>query len=260
MLLQLTIDDTSPTVSFSPFRDTLSTPNLSAGWNPYYATSGFASAPGQTGSGSSYHITSKNGAFLSLTWHGAVPFAPTGRSWLISHYIYLGTGIQLLGNATLSSYSVKLDGSDLPPNGTTPVSPSKPDGILADIDGLKDDKHTITLTVQIPQTQTPHNSSMLVFEKAVIKTGNAANKWGIFLFQSNKISLYPSIRRSSEILKPLYIDNSAIAFVGRWSFESASQGMSFHISDTAGDSVTTSFNGLVSKLFIYPNVDRSFKI
>jgi len=55
----------------------------------------------------------------------------------------------------------------LPPNSTT----SKPDGVLVDIDGLKDDKHTVTLTAHIP-----HNSSMLVFEKAIIRTGNASIK------------------------------------------------------------------------------------
>ncbi len=77
MLLQFTIDDTSPTLSFSPFRDTLSTPNLSEGWNPYCATFGFASALGQLGSGLSYHITSKDGASLSLTWHGAALFVLT---------------------------------------------------------------------------------------------------------------------------------------------------------------------------------------
>ncbi len=110
----------------------------------------------------------------NMAWCG--PFRPDRLR--LNFSLYLGNGIQLLGNATLSSYSVNLDGSDLPLDGTTPMSPSKPDGVLIEIGGLKDDKHTITLTAHIPQTQTPRNSSMLVFDKAIIRTGlgNAAIK------------------------------------------------------------------------------------
>lgn len=70
-----TIDDTSPTVVYAPFGDTLNLPNLLAGWNPYYDGSGFASGilgvDGEVGVGTSLHVTSRDGASLAVRWHGA---------------------------------------------------------------------------------------------------------------------------------------------------------------------------------------------
>jgi hypothetical protein len=68
--VQFDVDDTSPSISYFPFADTLSTPNLRAGWNPYFDDTGFAKSPGGKGSGPSFHITSLDGAQLSLLWHG----------------------------------------------------------------------------------------------------------------------------------------------------------------------------------------------
>ena len=65
-----TVNDTSPTILYSPFGDTFSTPNLSASWNPYYTLSGFASELGDVGNGTSLHITSDNGSSLAVQWHG----------------------------------------------------------------------------------------------------------------------------------------------------------------------------------------------
>lgn len=82
--VQFDVDDTSPTISYSPFRDSLDTPNLLEGWNPYYTDSGFSPAPGETGKGTSLHITSRNNAQLSITWRGAAPFHTSLRVELIS--------------------------------------------------------------------------------------------------------------------------------------------------------------------------------
>lgn len=68
--VQFAVNDTSPTLFYSPFGDTLSTPNLSAGWNPYYTLSGFATVLGEVGNGTSLHITSNNGSFVLLQWNG----------------------------------------------------------------------------------------------------------------------------------------------------------------------------------------------
>jgi len=70
--LHVTVDDISPCISYSPFRDTFSSPNLSAGWNPYYDQSGFAAHSGETGNGTSLHITSLDGASLALQWRGTL--------------------------------------------------------------------------------------------------------------------------------------------------------------------------------------------
>ena len=67
---QLVIDDTSPTISFFPLSDIIGIPDLFSGWNPYYTGSGFASTLGQQGVGDSLHITSLDGAALSIQWFG----------------------------------------------------------------------------------------------------------------------------------------------------------------------------------------------
>jgi hypothetical protein len=74
-LVTFSVDDTSPCVSYSPFGDTFSTPNLIAGWNPYFDPSGYAKSQGEVGNGTSLHITSLDGASLGLQWSGAL-FSP----------------------------------------------------------------------------------------------------------------------------------------------------------------------------------------
>ena len=69
--LQLSIDDSSPTIQYFPFADTLGQPNLLAGWNAYFTGSFFAATPGETGNGTSLHLTSHDGAAISLTFFGA---------------------------------------------------------------------------------------------------------------------------------------------------------------------------------------------
>jgi hypothetical protein len=78
--LQIYIDDTSPTIAYYPFADTFGTPDLLAGWNPYYTGSGFASHQGQIGGGTSLHRTSLDGASASIQWNGAFYF-PSGQ-WI----------------------------------------------------------------------------------------------------------------------------------------------------------------------------------
>ena len=70
-LVTFSVDDTSPAVIYSPFRDTFSTPNLIGGWNPYFVNSGFATSQGAVGVGTSLHITSLDGAALQIQWQGA---------------------------------------------------------------------------------------------------------------------------------------------------------------------------------------------
>ncbi|KAF8971212.1 hypothetical protein BDZ97DRAFT_1914217 [Flammula alnicola] len=198
-LVTFSVDDTSPTISYSPLRDTFSTPNLSAGWNPYFNLSGFAVLQGETGNGTSQHITSLDGASLALQWHG--------------------TGITLMGNATQASYAITVDGTLIPP------SPVPSDNVLTNIQGLNDSVHNITLTAQIPQGQNPPNSSMLVFDKAVIF--------------SSPLPVADNIGFKNQT-----IDDNDIAFLGRWSVVNASSGIyEFHTSKTAGDRAVTTFNG-----------------
>jgi hypothetical protein len=72
-LVQFMVDDSSPTVSYAPFGDTFSSPDLSSGWNPHWDDPGFSSQhPGAIGSGTSLHITSLDSASLRIQWKGVL--------------------------------------------------------------------------------------------------------------------------------------------------------------------------------------------
>lgn len=66
----LLVNNSSPLLSYYPFADTLSTPNLSQGWNPCFTTSACPTVPGEQGNGSSFHVTSSDGAAFSIQWWG----------------------------------------------------------------------------------------------------------------------------------------------------------------------------------------------
>ncbi|EDR11612.1 uncharacterized protein LACBIDRAFT_324293 [Laccaria bicolor S238N-H82] len=198
-IVQFSVDNTSPQISYFPFADTLSTPNLSAGWNPYFSLSGFAGVLGESGNGTSHHITSLDGASLSIHWRG--------------------TGIQLQGNATNASYSLLLDGAAIKPD-VVDYSNS----ILATIQGLPDVEHTISLTTQIPSSQDPPNSSIVVFDRAII------------------ISTITNDTFPDENFTLRTLNDNDIAYLGQWSFQNTS-GVSFHQSSTVGDRALVTFNG-----------------
>ena len=84
----LTIDDTSPVLTYSPYGTCLSRParaqlkisregdglGLNDGWSTWYSDLGFINSPGvefgDIGRGTSYHITSLPGANVSLAFNG----------------------------------------------------------------------------------------------------------------------------------------------------------------------------------------------
>ncbi|KAG6853778.1 hypothetical protein C0991_001489 [Blastosporella zonata] len=136
--LQFSVDDTSPSISYQPLVDTF-TPNLTAGWNPYFNGSALVTSIGDTGTGTTFHVTSRDNATISITWKG--------------------TGVRLLGfpqgNA---NYSITLDG--------TPKSPEGADhGTLAVFQDLPDDDHTISVTSTIPASG---SQEIVYFDRAVV--------------------------------------------------------------------------------------------
>lgn len=139
--LQICIDDMSPTITYYPFADTFGTPDLLAGWNPYYTDSGYAAYQGQIGVGTSLHRTSLDGASCSVQWNG--------------------TGIRLYGNASQASYNLTLDGTPVQTHSSSPA-----DGILADLQNLSDTIHTLILTVQT--SSSPSADSFVDFDKACV--------------------------------------------------------------------------------------------
>jgi hypothetical protein len=90
----IAIDDTSPTIVYSPFADTFAAPSLTTGWNSYFSISGFAnnSSVGVQGEGSTFHVTSADGASLDIRWNGKSCVRLTrvsGASCEDAHYVHL---------------------------------------------------------------------------------------------------------------------------------------------------------------------------
>ncbi|KAJ7091115.1 hypothetical protein C8R44DRAFT_719753 [Mycena epipterygia] len=194
-VVQFSVDDSSPTVQYFPFGDTLAAADLAAGWNPHWDQPGFSSATtGATGSGTSLHITSLNGASLQIQWKG--------------------TGIQLLGNVTRSSYNITLDGK--PTDAST--SADLGNNILVTIDNLPDTNHTLSLTVQ-----TTAADSLVEFDRAVISAPPSPSNVSSLTFTEQ------------------VLNDTAFAFRGQWSFLNDSN--LSHQSTTAGDSASVQFTG-----------------
>ncbi|KAF9446217.1 hypothetical protein P691DRAFT_674052 [Macrolepiota fuliginosa MF-IS2] len=218
--VQFSVDDTSPAVAYSPFADTFTFPDLSAGWNPYFVGTGFLTNPGQTGNGLSQHITSRNNASVSISWHG--------------------TSIQLFGNTTSqATFALTLDGASVQPNQNQTNSTLN---LLASLDGLPNTNHSLTLTAHTPEVQDPPDSSLLVFDKAVITTPaptesvlSAPHPWHILISPSLIFSEHP-------------LDDKDVEFLGQWIPIPSSGQPSLLESQSQGDSAQTTFSGTSSRL------------
>ncbi|KAF8070052.1 hypothetical protein FPV67DRAFT_1667944 [Lyophyllum atratum] len=141
--ISLSVDDTSPSISYSPLGDTFSTVNLTAGWNPYFSESGFLKVPDETGIGTSLHATSLDEAALSIKWRG--------------------TGIRLLGYTTAKAgYDITLDGKPQLQSGANIEA-----GVLATFLQLPDTEHNVSLSARIPIDDEP-GASGVYFDNAVI--------------------------------------------------------------------------------------------
>ncbi|KAJ7594543.1 hypothetical protein C8J56DRAFT_927001 [Mycena floridula] len=138
-VIEIHVQDTSPTLTYFPFGDTFSTVDLQAGWNPYFTGSGFVTTPGQVGQGTSAHITSKDEASVSV--------------------VFTGTGIQLLGNVTQASFSLLLDGQSFTQAAPDVTEPN----LLVAISNLSNSQHTLALITHITKS-----TSMVVLESATI--------------------------------------------------------------------------------------------
>ncbi|KAJ7217739.1 hypothetical protein GGX14DRAFT_695804 [Mycena pura] len=193
-VVQFPVDDSSPTVSYSPFGDTFSSPNLSAGWNPHWDNPGFSGATiGSAGSGNSTHITSLDGASLQIQWKG--------------------TGIQLFGAVTRSSYNVTLDGM------LANASADLASNTLVNLQNLVDTHHALSLVVQ-----TIGPDPLVEFDRALISAPP------------------PPSNISSLQIQKYVLNDTDFSFRGHWSFVNDSN-LSYHQSTTAGDTALLQFKG-----------------
>ncbi|CAK5265366.1 unnamed protein product [Mycena citricolor] len=140
-VVQFSVDDSSPTISYFPFGDTLTgSPDLTAGWNPSRGGDlGLSDLASGAGSGKSLHVTSLDGAAFQVSWKG--------------------TGITLYGNATHSTYTIAVDGSTLDASSSADLA----NGVLASIGHLPDLEHTLRLVVHAQDT-----TAIVEFDRAEI--------------------------------------------------------------------------------------------
>lgn len=117
----LLINDSSPILSYFPFADSLSIPNFFEGWNPCFSVSACPTFPGQQGNGSSFHVTSKDGAAFSIQWWGTssrsffLHFRPSpSLSLQETAFNYPGL-LKGPSHMTFNSTAVQIPPSRLPP-------------------------------------------------------------------------------------------------------------------------------------------------
>jgi hypothetical protein len=153
---ELILDDTSPVINYYPFAETLGAPNLAVGWNSYFSNSGFLSVLGETGNGTSMHVTSLDGAELTIQWFGACGARVRRYDWPNT-----GTGVALFGQVFQATYNISIDGMQ---------SIGLPQGdLLAEFQGLQPTQHIIALIAHPSPGSTPDNSpSYVAFDRAAL--------------------------------------------------------------------------------------------
>ncbi|KDQ55818.1 hypothetical protein JAAARDRAFT_133366 [Jaapia argillacea MUCL 33604] len=135
---QVELDDTSPIISYAPSGDPLATnADLRKGWSPAFSNISLI-ALGQQGSGSTSHVTSCDGAIMTIRW--------------------IGTSIQLFGSVSSADYTILLDGSL-----QLGFTSSRDTNMLASINKLSNANHTISLVAHVNST-----GGLVAFDKAIL--------------------------------------------------------------------------------------------
>ncbi|KAF8709771.1 hypothetical protein AX14_013452, partial [Amanita brunnescens Koide BX004] len=156
-IVHLDVDDTSPTIRYSPSSSTSST-DLLTGWTPCFSLSGCNTKTGMIPNGTSYYITAYDDASFTLRWQG--------------------TGVQLLGNVSDTShlnYTIYLDG-----NAATPDLIDLSQQILASFQNLPSQEHNVSLVVHASES----NVGFLAFDKATLTSPSPINGTGNYVLQS----------------------------------------------------------------------------
>lgn len=143
-----------------------------------------------------------------------------GASFLI---LWNGTGIDLMGTASNASYLIALDGHTLPS-----ASYNATDTLLASLNDLEYTNHTLLLTTAITNSNTAN--AYLTFTEATI-------------------SYAPPASAANTTATPYTVNDTDIAFMGRWSYVTDDTGSPMHVSTTVGDRAQASFIG--SALTVY---------
>ncbi|KAI9067273.1 hypothetical protein FKP32DRAFT_1609454 [Trametes sanguinea] len=265
----LAIDDTSPLVLYSPFRDTFTgTPAITAGWNSFDTASGFANSPSGPGApigptvvnGTSLHLTAADGAALQIDWHGKFTSfrshktdEPRGhRATVRRSPSVTGTGITVFGTLVPPtgdvdvSYTVTLDGTPttnyISNLSSIPTVYTAANDVLVAFNSLPDGQHSLQLTLQNSDINgIPGNSTvgpLLAFDRALVNASTGDTSLLTMPLTS------PSIGTFSTRTAP--VPDDQIAYRGQWDFTpDLLPGItaSFHTSTNIGDRATLIFNG-----------------
>ncbi|KAJ7911620.1 hypothetical protein B0H13DRAFT_2008975 [Mycena leptocephala] len=146
-LWNFTIPDTSPIFTYQPYADGF---GLQSGWQTWYTVSGFNKNPGDSSHGDSFHLTSLDGAEVSLEFYGSA--------------------IYLYGTAN-ASYEVVLDDAAQSLSATT--------DLLYSSDGLIEEHHVVTLRARPSST-----TQQLGFSHAVV-SASPGGKTSTQVFHDN---------------------------------------------------------------------------
>ncbi|KAJ7040975.1 hypothetical protein C8F04DRAFT_1081231 [Mycena alexandri] len=153
-LWNFSIPGTSPIFSYSPYADGF---GLQNGWQAWYTVSGFNTQPGESSVGDSFHLTSLDGAEVSLQFYGSA--------------------VYLYGTAN-TSYDVVLDDKL--------QSFSGRDGLLYSSENLAEKNHSVELTAKI----TPNTTQQLGFSHAVVSTSDQTPPTQVFWDNTNPAVVY----------------------------------------------------------------------
>ncbi|KAI0074664.1 hypothetical protein K474DRAFT_1699576 [Panus rudis PR-1116 ss-1] len=221
------IDDTSPTLSYSPSSVPLEGGSFITGWQSTTAAALPLPDGGQGDIATSLHITASDGASVTVHWNG--------------------TGITLFGELTpttdLSSssatYSVSLDGTPTTNYASFFSSPSDyTNNVLASFANLSYAEHTIELVMHNPDNILD-GSVLLQFDRAALTSVIPPRT-----SSSNSQGATPATRQFSD-------SDDLISYRGQWSFVRnllPGTNYTFHVSENAGDRAVLSFNGTAISL------------
>ncbi|KAI8994010.1 hypothetical protein BD414DRAFT_411509 [Trametes punicea] len=275
----VTIDDTSPLVLYSPFRDIFTgSPAITAGWNSFDTSSGFAESPSGPGSplgpsvanGTSLHLTAADGAALQLSWNGTsadphgfpccVSATSQGKGgieagMLLTWSCTLGTDITIFGtlvqpsNDVDVSYTVTLDGTAttnyISNISQVPTVDTAANDVLVAFTGLPEGLHSIQVTLHNPgPSDSPANSTagpLLAFDRALVDV-SAGKPSSPSATPSSGTSASPT---PSVTALTAPVPDDQIAYRGQWNFTPdllPGKTASFHTSTNVGDKATLLFN------------------
>src|SRR5258708_12407023 len=258
----LLVNDSSPTLSYYPFADTLSVPNFFEGWNPCFTVSACPTIPGQQGNGSTFHVTSRDGAAFSIQWSGTPSpnFLYFRPSPLFPQETAFSCPVWPKGpsHMTFSLTAIQIPPSHLPRR----VEPC-----WRSMMAFRPVTTTCRSSPITPPTRHQHGSrSTMRLSPSTLHHPSA--------FLDDRSPLYScalrgnsdtNYTRSSTTFSTLVIDDTSLPFTGQWSFQNNSSLSSldntYHTTTNAGDFVNFNFSGAFALGHVcLPPSDRSSAI